>query len=258
MTPLATKGLCVERGGRRILSSVSVDVLQGRILGLVGPNGSGKSTLLRSMAGLWQAAAGNIVCDGRDLRSMQRREIARRITYVPQETLLTFDFSVRETVLMGRYSHRGRFERETSKDRDAAEESLRRTDVLHLADRSVRTLSGGERQRVLIARSLATEASILLLDEPTANLDVNHVLDVLDLCRSLARDGCSIVIATHDLNSMYRLVDDVALLEAGRVVAVGTPESVLTDENLARAFRVKAETLVSSDGTRVLSMRRLD
>src|SRR5438045_3003791 len=109
----------------------------GRILGLIGPNGSGKSTLLRCMAGLWQPAAGSVMCDGRDLREMRRTEIARRITYVPQETVLTFEFSVREIVLMGRYSHRGRFERDTREDLDAADEALRRTDILHLADRSV-------------------------------------------------------------------------------------------------------------------------
>jgi iron complex transport system ATP-binding protein len=209
------------------------------------------------MAGLWQPNAGRVFCDSRDLREMPRREIAKRITFVPQETMLTFEFSVRETVLMGRYSHRGRFERETSDDLSATDDALRRADVLHLADRSVTTLSGGERQRVLIARSLATRAPILLLDEPTANLDVHHALDILNLCRSLSRDGASIAIATHDLNSVHRFVDQVVLLERGHVCAKGAPDAVLNAENLARAFHVGSETLLSRDGTPMLLFRRL-
>jgi iron complex transport system ATP-binding protein len=254
---LETKGLGVERGGRRILSNVSLELAAGQILGLVGPNGSGKSTLLRCMAGLWQPSQGGVACNGRDLRNMQRREVARHITYVPQETTLSFDFSVLQTVLMGRYSHRGRFERETREDIAAAEDALRRADVLHLADRSVTALSGGERQRVLIARSLATRAPILLLDEPTANLDVNHALDILELCRSLSREGSSVAIATHDLNSIHHFADQVALMETGRISAIGVPETVLTTENLKRVFQVSSEALRGSDGTRTLVFHRL-
>jgi len=257
VTALAAKALGIERGGRRILTNVSLELRAGQVLALVGPNGSGKYTLLRCMAGLWPPSEGCVMVDGRDLVQMQRREIARSITYVPQETVLTFDFSVRETVLMGRYSHRGRFERETAEDLAAAEESLRRADVLHLADRSVTALSGGERQRVLIARSLATRARILLLDEPTANLDVNHALDILELCRSLSHDGSSVAIATHDLNAAHRFVDEVALMESGTIAATGRPEAVLTPENLSRAFQVGSETVAMPDGTRMMAFHKL-
>ena len=143
-------------------------------------------------------------------------------------------------------------------DRKAADEALERTDVAHLAERSVIRLSGGEKQRVLIARSLATRARILLLDEPTANLDVDHSLDVLALCRSLATEGRAIAIATHDLNAVYRFADEVALVEAGRLVAAGRPVDVLTRENLERTFNVTAEALAGADGTPLLLFHRMN
>jgi iron complex transport system ATP-binding protein len=256
VTVLATSGLGLRRGGRQILTCVSLELAAGTVCGIVGPNGSGKSTLLRCMAGLWRPTEGSVFCGGRSLHQLQRREIALQITYVPQETVLTFEFSVRETVLMGRHAHRGRFERETAEDAKAIDDALRRADVRHLADRRVTSLSGGERQRVLIARSLATNARVLLLDEPTANLDVNHALDILELCRSLADEGRTVAIATHDLNSVYRFVNEVALLESGRLGAIGTPASVLSAENLSRTFGVQSETLFSPDGTPTLLFRR--
>src|SRR5262249_9878254 len=198
------------------LDDVSLDIQPGNVLALVGPNGSGKSTLLRCMAGLWRVNKGQVLLAGKDLRDLRRPEVARRVTYVPQETKLEFEFTVKEIVLMGRYAHRGRFDRETDGDRQAAEDAMRRADGAHIADRSVTQLSGGERQRVLIARSLATRAQVLLLDEPTANLDVDHGLDVLELCRSLADEGHAVAIATHDLNAVSRFVNQVGLIDAGR------------------------------------------
>ena len=249
--------LSFERNGRWILNDVSLEMRPGKVVALVGPNGSGKSTLLRCLAGLWQPTKGHVTLAGRNLIELRRPEIARQVTYVPQETRLEFEFTVREIVLMGRYAHRGRFDRETENDRQAAEEAMRRADVEQIAERSVTQLSGGERQRVLIARSLATRAHILLLDEPTANLDVDHALDVLELCRSLADDGHAIAIATHDLNAVCRFADHVGLIESGRLIALGSPPDVLTAENLARAFRVRSETVIGPDGTPVLLFHRL-
>jgi iron complex transport system ATP-binding protein len=194
---------------------------------------------------------------GRAINTLHRAEIAREITYVPQESQFEFDFTVREIVLMGRYPHRGRFDRETMEDRKATDEALGRTDVASLAERSVMRLSGGEKQRVLIARSLATRASILLLDEPTANLDVDHSLDVLNLCRSLANEGRAVAIATHDLNAVYRFADEVALVDKGQLVGAGTPKKVLTRQNLERTFNVTSEELTGADGTPLLLFHRL-
>jgi iron complex transport system ATP-binding protein len=253
---LAVKGLTFDRGRQRILEDVSLELMPGRILALTGPNGSGKSTLLRCMAGLLKPSAGTVTCFGCELHEMSRSRIARHVTYVPQETSFSFPFPVREIVMMGRYAHRGRFDRPNKEDRDAMHDAICRTDVLHLADRPVTALSGGEKQRVLIARGLAANAPILLLDEPAANLDVRHALDILGLCRSLAREGRSIAIATHDLNSVFRFADQVALLESGRVVASGMPHSVMTSENLARVFNVESEILHGPESAEMLWFRR--
>ena len=257
MTSLAAQQLGVARSGRQILGDITLEIRVGSVLAVVGPNGSGKSTLLRSMAGLWPINRGSVTLDDKPLFRFQRAAIARTVTYVPQEARLDFAFSVRDIVLMGRYAHRGRFERQTPEDLRVADEALYRADIAHLANRLVSNLSGGEKQRVLIARSLATCAPILLLDEPTANLDVDHVLDILELCRALAREGHAIAIATHDLNAVYRLADRVALIDGGQLLAIGTPSTVLTPQNLGRAFHVHAETLIGSDGTPLLLFHRL-
>ena len=178
-------GITVERGGRRILAGVSVRVEPGRLTALIGPNGSGKSTLLKALAGLWPVAQGEVL----PLPGMSRRDIARKIAFVPQDTRIDFAFSVAEIVGMGRHPHRGRFAPQTSIDRRAVDQALERCDVAHLKSREANTLSGGERQRVLIARSLASGPEVILLDEPTASLDIEHALGILDLCRELAGDG---------------------------------------------------------------------
>jgi len=245
------------RSGRQILSDITLDIQPGSVLAVVGPNGSGKSTLLRCMGGLLPITRGTVTLGGKPLNRIHRTEIARSITYVPQETRLDFAFSVREIVLMGRYAHRGRFERLRQSDEEAAGQALLRADVAHLADRPATGISGGERQRVLIARSLATQAPFLLLDEPMASLDVVHALEILELCRSLAADGNAVAVATHDLNAVYRLADRVALIDAGRLLAVGAPSAVLTSENLGRAFGVRAETLYGSCRTPLLLFHRL-
>jgi iron complex transport system ATP-binding protein len=258
MSAVSAINVGVQRGGRWILKDVSLDIRKGAVVAVVGPNGSGKSTLLRTLGGLWRADAGNVSLGGRSISALHRAEIAKEISYVPQESQFEFDFTVREIVLMGRYPHRGRFDRETLEDRKAADEALERTDVAYLAERSVIRLSGGEKQRVLIARSLATRAPILLLDEPTANLDVDHSLDVLGLCRSLANEGRAVAIATHDLNAVYRFADEVALVDKGRLIAAGRPEQVLTHENLERTFHVKSEALTGADGTPLLLFHRIN
>jgi iron complex transport system ATP-binding protein len=254
---LFAEGVGLRRANRWILQNCTIDLRPGTVLAVVGPNGSGKSSLLRCMAGLWPLTEGRITLDGKDLREISRSQVACVLTYVPQDAKLEFEFTVREIVAMGRYAHRGRFARETGDDRNAVEEALARADVAYLADRPVTHLSGGERQRVLIARSLATRSRILLLDEPTASLDVEHGLDVLELCRSLADEGRTVAIATHDLNGASRFADRVALLDSGRLVGVGSPSDVLTSQNIERAFHVRSETASSGDGSSFLVFHRL-
>ena len=184
-------------------------------MAIAGPNGSGKSTLLRALAGIWAVNEGSVTLDGQPLGTLGRRTIAQRIAFVAQDNRLDFSFTAAEIVAMGRYPHRGRFERATAADRQAIEEAMEWCGVGELRERAVNTLSGGERQRVVIARSLAVQPEFILLDEPTANLDVEHAIRILDLCAALARAGKAVVLATHDLNAVVRYTSQAALIECG-------------------------------------------
>jgi iron complex transport system ATP-binding protein len=211
----------------------------GELLALVGPNGAGKTTLLRAMAGIWVPTEGVVRLDGVDLRRVPRRQAARRIAYVPQASTPALDFTVLELVAMGRYVHQGWLGAPARHDHDRVREALARCDALHLASRGAARLSGGELQRVLIARCLASEADLLVLDEPTANLDVAHVLEVMELLRELARGGHAVAIALHDLDLARRFADRAAVLAAGRLVVAGPVREVLTAARIEEVFGVR-------------------
>jgi iron complex transport system ATP-binding protein len=226
--------------GTKILRRVSLALQPGEFVGLIGPNGAGKSTLLKVISGLWRGADGTLELLGRPLNNYQPKEAAQIIAHVPQFTLLDFAFTVREVVLMGRSPHLGRFQLEGPRDRAIADQAMQITNTLDLAGRFVNTLSGGERQRVLIARALAQQPQILLLDEPTSNLDIRHQLGVLELIRALAHDqGLGVLAAIHDLDSAARFCDRLVLLAQGAVVAEGRPADVLTADTLGRVFGVE-------------------
>ena len=235
---LAVDGGGLSIDGRWLVRGATVRVEPGRLVALLGPNGSGKSTLLRLLAGVWAPTEGTVTLDGQPLARVPRRSLARVVALVPQDTHIAFAFSVREIVAMGRHAHLGRFERERPADREAITQAMERADVTGIAGRDATELSGGERQRVLIARSLATEARHLLLDEPTASLDVAHALDVLALCRRLADDGHAVAVALHDLNLARRFATDAVLLREGAVVASGPIERVLTPAAVGDVFGV--------------------
>lgn len=231
--------LDVVLGGTTILDSVSLTVGDGQFLALVGPNGAGKTTLLRTCNGLLSPTRGTVTVDGQTVSSLSPREVGRLVATVPQETTLAFDFEVSEVVAMGRTPHRSRFSMVNDADRAAVESALSRTDTEQFAERSVGELSGGERQRVVFARALAQETPVLLLDEPTASLDINHQVRTLSLARELANDGKTVVAAIHDLDLAARFCDAVALLSGGEILATGTPEAVLDAERLETAFGVR-------------------
>jgi iron complex transport system ATP-binding protein len=211
----------------------------GGVLALLGPNGAGKTTVLRLIAGLWRPTEGSVRFDGAELSDLPRRRIARRVAYVPQGVAPALDFTVLELVAMGRYVHQGWLGAPAPVDLERVRSALARCDVLHLEARSAARLSGGELQRVLIARCLATEAEILVLDEPTANLDVAHVLEVMELLVELARGGRAVAIALHDLALARRYADRAALLSGGRVVAEGGVREVLTAARIEEVFGVR-------------------
>ena len=238
----------VVRGRRRILDVATVTVVPGAITAILGPNGSGKSTLLRVLGGLWRPAGGTVTLDGEPLSRMSRPRIAQRVAFLPQDTQCEFAFTVEEMVGMGRLPHRGRFAPGRTRDRDAIHDAMTRCDLVSLRTRTVDHLSGGERQRVAIARCLAAEPDVLLLDEPTAHLDLEHALAVFALCHSLAAAGQAIALATHDLGTVARLATRAVLLRDGKIVAAGSPAEVLTPASCRDVFAVDTEVLATADG----------
>ena len=216
------------RGDTRVLDDVSTAITRRGLVGILGPNGSGKTTLLRILAGLLRPSKGRVSLDGADLRTVPRASVARRMAMVPQETQLAFEYTVLEMATMGRYPHLGAFEIEGPEDLEIAREALRATGTDHLASRLFNTLSGGEKQRVVIAGALAQAPEILLLDEPTASLDLAYQLEIRSILHKLNRErGLTIVVSTHDLNFAAGLCRDLVLLHQGRVLASGPTETML-------------------------------
>lgn len=242
-----------------VICELSLSVESGVFLGLIGSNGSGKSTLIRTMAGVVPFRTGSVRLEGQSLDLLSRREIARFVAVLPQDTACAFAFTVREVVSMGRHPHLGRFERPGRDDLRIVDEVMERTDVQQLAGRSVLELSGGERQRVAIARALAQKPRVLLLDEPTSHLDLNHRIEVLDLLHELnLEEQLTLVCVTHDLNDAAEYCDRLLLLHRGRTMACGAPEEVLTPDLLRRAYGVEAavETAPTGVGLRVIPLSR--
>ncbi|BAS29322.1 ABC transporter ATP-binding protein [Limnochorda pilosa] len=223
--------------GRPVLRGVSLAVREGEFLGLIGPNGVGKTTLLRVAAGLLVPDRGHARLGGRPVQGIPRRELARQVAVVGQAAPASFGLTAWEVVLLGRLPHLRRFQREGPRDLQAAAEAMRLTGTEKLRDRRVDRLSGGEAQRVQLTRALAQEPEILLLDEPTAHLDIGHQVEFLDLLLRLNRERrLTIVASLHDLNLAAQYCRRLVLLEGGRVRAAGTPEEVLTEPILASTY----------------------
>ena len=231
----------------RVLDHVSAELGRGQILGILGPNGSGKTTLLRLLSGTRRPTAGEILLDGTPLGQLSRRAVAQRIAVVPQETQLAFDYTVMEMVLMGRHPHLGLFQLEGPADVEIARDALGATGTAQLETRQFNTLSGGEKQRVVIASALAQSSDILLLDEPTASLDLGYQLEVASLLRRLNRErGVTIAVSTHDLNFAASICDRLVMLRAGRVLAAGTTSEVLTPERIRALYDVTVDVQMHS------------
>jgi len=230
------------RPGAPVLAGLSFDVGRGRLVNLLGPNGSGKTTLLRILVGLLRPGEGEVRLAGVPLNAYARGSLARRIAYVPQETASAAAFTVLETVLMGRSPHTGALGFETHGDWYAAREALRQTETEAFAERSLDELSGGERQRVIIARAIAQEAELILLDEPTAFLDIKHQHAIYGLlARLVGERNLTVVCVSHDLNLAAAYADDLVLLSGGRVAAAGPPSEVLRPEVLEPVYETPLE-----------------
>lgn len=237
---LEVQNIAIGYGAAEIVKGVSFDLREKQTLAIVGANGAGKTTLLKSLNASLPIVKGKITLDGKNINDYSRREIARRIAVVAQETETKFPVSVAEFVLAGRFAHGNVFGWETQSDLAIAADVLDRCDLKSFENRLMNELSGGERQRVLFARALCTEAKILLLDEPTANLDFAHQALMFRLVRERCKSlGTAAVIITHDLNLASEFADEILLLKNGETVAKGQPKEVLTAKNLREVFAVE-------------------
>ncbi len=232
------RGLNVTYAGatRRALDGVDIDVPSGAFHAVLGPNGSGKSTLMRALLGVQPLESGSVQLGDRALGAWSRRDLARHVAAVAQSEAMPFPMTVRQLVSMGRYAHLGALQQERPEDLDAVHDALERCDATGLSDRAVQTLSGGELQRVRVARALAQQPHALVLDEPTASLDVGHEMGVLELLRGAAECGITVLWITHHLDLAARYAERILLLREGRVGAVGTPDEVMTADNLSEVY----------------------
>jgi iron complex transport system ATP-binding protein len=249
------RDLSVRFDGTDAVRDFSLEVAAEEWVMLIGPNGAGKTSVLRALCGL-VPFSGAARLDGRDVRELGRRELARLIAFVPQNPAMPPELTVAEYALLGRTPHLGYLAAEGRRDRQAATRALERLDLLPFADRSLGSLSGGELQRAVLARALAQEASVLLLDEPTTSLDLGRQQQVLELVDSLRGDGLTVVSTMHDLTLAGQYADRLILLDRGAAVAEGGPQEVLSAANLAAYYGASVHVVHGEDGTFVLPLRR--
>ena len=234
-----------------LIQDASLVLVPGQLTTIIGPNGAGKTTLLRLLAGLWQPTQGKIKLDEQELSQFRRDQLAQYLAFVPQNTAANFAFTVKEIVMMGRHAHLRRLQSPTDYDHNCVKQAMLKVDIAYLAQRQIMGLSGGEWQRVLIARSLATEAKIILLDEPTANLDIAHTLEILNLLKQLTQEDKTVALSIHDLNIASRYADQVVLVHNNQIVALGLPDEVFTEEMIVNVFGVKVEKITSAGMNRI-------
>ncbi|HEU5394578.1 MAG TPA: ABC transporter ATP-binding protein [Candidatus Methylomirabilis sp.] len=252
MRALEIRGLLHRYRDGTVLKGLDLTVEAGEVLGVFGPNSAGKTTLLRLLCGTLTPAAGEIQLFGRPLPEWPRRELARTVALVPQDAAVAFPYTVLEVVLMGRYPHGGGFGLPTPADLQAAEEALLRTDLIHLAATPVTELSGGERQRVMLARAFAQAPRLLLLDEPTAHLDLAHQAEVLACIAALNREaGLTVILVSHDLNVAPGLCHRALLLKAGEVLRLGGVKEVMDPVLLRSVYGEAIRVEEGPDGPRV-------
>jgi len=234
---------------KKILDSITARFEPCMIHGIIGPNGSGKSTLLKNICRIWEPQSGSILIHGTDYTKIPRKELSTLVTLVPQNTTIGFPISVFDIVAMGRNPHLGRFAGMRQNDRDIIERALQQTNIYELKDRNINELSGGEGQLAIIARALATEASLILLDEPTSELDVKHTLEILNILQGFKDQGKTILVTIHDLNLARKFCDTISILSRGKLFYSGTPENAFAAEIIKQVFDVHIREYKHNDTT---------
>jgi len=238
-----------------VLKGVNLKIKKGEFLGLIGPNGSGKTTLLRSMSKILTPRRGKVLYRGKDIARISAKKLAQRIAVVPQLSVFTFSFTVEDFVLLGRIPYLPRFYLERKEDYLAAEEAMRLTKTLSFRERRINELSEGEKQRVVIARSLAQNPELLLLDEPAAHLDIRYQLEVFNLLRQLNQGkGITIVLVSHDLNLASQYASRLVLLNRGKIFSEGRPSEVITEENIQKVYKVRVRIIQHEEGNPVVNI----
>jgi len=230
---------------KKILQGISVRFEPCKIHGIIGPNGSGKSTLLKNICRIWEPQTGTVFINDRDYRTISRRDLSRIVTLVPQNTSVSFPISVYDIVSMGRNPHLGRFQPLRKKDQEIIAWALQETHTYDLKDRKINELSGGEAQLSILARALATEASLVLLDEPVSELDIKHTLTIMDLLVALKGRGKTILVSIHDLNLARRYCDTILIIDRGKVFFHGSPSDAFSQENIREVFHVNIREIKS-------------
>jgi iron complex transport system ATP-binding protein len=256
VSTISLRSVSVALDGKRVVDDVDLELAPGEWVTLIGPNGAGKSTLLRAVAGL-VSFGGAIELDGEPLEGLRRRDVARRLAFVPQSPLLPPDMTVREYVMLGRTPHIGPFGSESRRDVAAARRALDRLELGPFSERRLHTLSGGEQQRVVLARALAQEAPLLLLDEPTTALDIGRQQQALELVVELREQGpLTVLSAMHELTLALQYGDRLALLSGGRLVAAGAPEEIATESLLAEHYGADVQVITNGNGPVAVVPRR--
>ncbi|RMQ46254.1 FecE protein [Pseudomonas cichorii] len=243
MSILQAQQLDIGYGATRIVQSLSFSPPPGKVTALIGPNGCGKSTLLKAFARILTPQAGSLSLDGQAYEKLSPRELARRIAFLPQVLPIPEGVSVRQLVAYGRSPHNSLWGRLSGADRASVDQALKRMELETLAERPLSDLSGGQRQRAWLAMVLAQDADIVLLDEPTTYLDISHQVELLDLMRQLSAEGKTVITVLHDINQACRYADHLAVMQAGRLVASGSPDEVLDAELVGRVFDVQVQIL---------------
>ncbi|MBD8571937.1 MULTISPECIES: Fe(3+) dicitrate ABC transporter ATP-binding protein FecE [Pseudomonas syringae group] len=243
MSILQAQQLDIGYGATRIVQDLSFSPPPGKVTALIGPNGCGKSTLLKAFARILTPQAGSLSLDGKAYRNLSARDLARKVAFLPQVLPIPEGVSVRQLVAYGRSPHNSLWGRLSGADQHSVEQALQRMELETLADRPLSDLSGGQRQRAWLAMILAQDAAIVLLDEPTTYLDISHQVELLDLMRALSAEGKTVITVLHDINQACRYADHLAVMQAGRLVASGTPGDVLNAELVCRVFDVQVQIM---------------
>ena len=256
MIQLQAMGIVFGYNSSRILDDVSLEIPPGKLVSVVGPNGSGKSTLIKCLDRVLSPQGGKVLIDRQDISKMTRKEVAKNLAYVPQSSLRVFPTTVYDTVLMGRRPHIGWLA--STDDDEKVWNVLQLLGIEHLAMEAFTELSGGQQQKVLIARALVQESKVMLLDEPTSNLDIWHQLDVMGIVRNLVQSrGITAILAVHDLNLASRFSDRIIMMKQGKIVSTGPPSAVLTPENIAKVYNVEAEVRNNCDTPYIMPLSQI-